>query len=216
MNTTVKGTIQRAISFCLAYNLLHLSGFLTDLKTVSLLKKMKRNLTILFLTLFITGCEMINDLHPTAIFEVQYINYAWGYQHSGLIIDAGGNVREFNLPAAWNFPDSEGFISEAAMEENLAQLGEKSCTVDNRDLLLYSDKLANAQKGKLTTPQHQMCDFGSLSYAGYIYEPGNHRYRYVLIRQTGDFYVENKSRDASDIYEWLTSPCENNLSVTLR
>ena len=177
---------------------------------------MRRYLTILFLILLPTGCEMINDLHPTALFEVQYINYAWGYQHSGSIIDAEGNVREFNLPDAWNFPDSEGYISEAGMEENLAQLGDKSCTVNKGDLLLYSDKLANAQKGKLTTPEHQMCDFGSLSYAGYIYEPGKNRYRYVLIRQTGDFYVENLSRDASEIYDWLTSPCENNLSVTLR
>ena len=177
---------------------------------------MKRNLTILFLILLLTGCEMINDLHPTAIFEVQYINYAWGYQHSGLIIDASGDVREFNLPAEWNYPDTAGYISKAAMEENLAQLGDKSCTVDKRDLQLYSDKLANAQKGKLTTPQHQMCDFGSLSYAGYIYEPGKNRYRYVLIRQTGDFYVENLSRDASEIYDWLTRPCDNNHNINLR
>ena len=177
---------------------------------------MKRNLTVLFLILLLTGCEMINDLHPTALFEVQYINYAWGYQHSGSIIDAEGNVREFNLPDAWNFPDSEGYISEAGMEENLVQLGEKTCTVSKVDMEKYSDKLSNAQKGKLTTPEHQMCDFGSLSYAGYIYEPGNHRYRYILIRQTGDFYVENKSREASDIFEWLTRPCDNNHSINLR
>jgi hypothetical protein len=166
--------------------------------------------------MFLTGCEIINDLHPTAIFEVQYINYAWGYQHSGSIIDASGEVREFDLPSVWNFPDNAGYISKADMEENLAQLGEKLCTVSNRDLLNYSDKLANARTGKLTTPEHQMCDFGSLSYSGYIYEPGKNRYKYVLIRQTGDFYVENKARGASDIYDWLTSPCENNLSVTLK
>jgi hypothetical protein len=177
---------------------------------------MIRSLIIFFLLMFLTGCEIINDLHPTAMFEVQYINYAWGYQHSGLIIDASGEVREFDLPSVWNYPDSAGYISEADMEENLAQLGEKLCTVSKRDLSNNSDKLANAQKGKLTVPEHQMCDFGSLSYSGYIYEPGKNRYKYVLIRKTGDFYVENVSRDASEIYDWLTSPCENNLSVTLR
>ena len=177
---------------------------------------MKRNLTILFLILLLTGCEMTNDLHPTTIFEVQYINYAWGYQHSGLIIDASGNVREFNLPSEWNYPDTAGFISKAAMEENMAQLGEKTCTVSKVELGKYSDRLIHAQAGKLTTPKHQMCDFGSLSYSGYIYEPGNHRYRYVLIRQTGDFYVENLSRDASEIYDWLTRPCDNNHNINLR
>ncbi len=177
---------------------------------------MIRNLTLLFVLLIVAGCEINNDLHPTALFEIQYINHAWGYQHSGSIIDASGDVREFDLPSVWNYPDSEGYISEADMEENLAQLGEITCTVSKRDLGYYSVKLANAQKGNLTTPEHQMCDFGSLSYAGYIYEPVRNRYRYVLIRQTGDFYVENKSREASDIYGWLTRPCDNNLSVTLR
>ena len=152
----------------------------------------------------------------TAIFEIQYINYAWGYQHSGSIIDATGVVREFNLPAEWNFPDSEGYISEADMEENLAQLGEKSCAVSKTEMLKNSDKLIHAQEGKLTTPEHQMCDFGSLSYVGYIYEPGHNRYRYVLIRQTGDFYVENKSREASDIYDWLTNPCGSNHTINVK
>ena len=179
-------------------------------------KHMIRTLTILFLVLFLSACEKITDHDRTAIFEIQYINWAWGYQHSGLIIDASGDIREFDLPSTWNFPDSAGYISKAAMEENLAQLGEKSCTVNKRNLEYYSDKLANAQKGKLTTPEHQMCDFGSLSYSGYIYEPGKNRYRYVLIRQTGDFYVENKSREASDIYDWLTSPCGSNHGINLK
>jgi hypothetical protein len=175
-----------------------------------------RSLIIFFLLFILTACEIINDLHPTALFEVQYINYAWGYQHSGSIIDASGDVREFDLPSVWNFPDSAGYISKADMEENLAQLGEKSCTVSKPDLLYYSDKLIHAQEGKLTTPEHQMCDFGSLSYAGYIYEPGHNRYRCVLIRQTGDFYVENKAREASDIYDWLTRPCDNHPGINMK
>jgi hypothetical protein len=177
---------------------------------------MIRNLTILFVLLILAACEKFTDQDQTALFEVQYINYAWGYQHSGFIIDASGDVREFDLPSGWNFPDNTGYISVADMEENLAQLGEKSCTVNKRDLVYYSDKLANAQKGMLTTPEHKMCDFGSLSYSGYLYEPAKNRYRYVLIRQTGDFYVENKSREASDIYDWLTRPCYNNYSINLK
>ncbi len=102
------------------------------------------------------------------------------------------------------------------MEENLAQLGEKSCAVSKTEMLKYSDKLVHAQEGKLTAPEHQMCDFGSLSYAGYIYEPRHNRYRYVLIRQTGDVYVENKSIEASDIYDWLANPCGSNHGINLK
>src|SRR5665647_2073732 len=78
-------------------------------------KTMIRNLTILFILLIFAGCEIINDLHPTALFEIQYINHAWGYQHSGSIIDASGDVREFDLPSVWNYPDSEGYISKACL-----------------------------------------------------------------------------------------------------
>src|SRR5665647_965932 len=157
---------------------------------------MIRSLIIFFLLLFLTACEKINDLHPTALFEVQYINYAWGYQHSGSIIDASGDVREFDLPSVWNFPDTAGYISKADMEENLAQLGEITCTFNKRDLGYYSDKLANAQKGKLTTPEHQMCDFGSLSYSGFIYEPGKNRYRYVLIRPVSYTHLRAHETDS--------------------
>jgi hypothetical protein len=184
--------------------------------SATFLKPMTRTLTILFLLLFLSACEKMTEQDRTAIFEIQYINYAWGYQHSGSIIDAAGVIREFNLPAEWNFPDSAGYISEADMEENLAQLGEKSCAVSKTEMLKYADKLIHAQEGKLTTPEHQMCDFGSLSYVGYIYEPGHNRYRYVLIRQTGDFYVENKSGEAFDIYDWLTNPCGSNHNINVK
>lgn len=177
---------------------------------------MIRTLTVLFLLLFISACEKTNDHDRKAIFEIQYMNWAWGYQHSGAVIDATGVLREFSLPPQWNFPDSEGYISEADMEENLAQLGEKSCAVSKTEMLKYSDKLIHAREGELSAPEHQMCDFGSLSYIGYIYEPGHNRYRYVLIRQTGDVYVENKSIEASDIYDWLANPCGSNLSISVK
>ena len=102
------------------------------------------------------------------------------------------------------------------MAENLAQLGDKTCTVSKVDMANYSNKLISARNGKFTAPEHMMCDFGTVSYSGYIYEPGNNRYKYVLIRQTGDFYVANMAREASDIYGWLTKPCDNHLNVTLR
>lgn len=179
-------------------------------------KSVKPKLAFLLLLLLFSSCEEFLDHPPETIFISQYINHAWGYQHSGFIIDPEGNVSGFNLPSGWNYHDSEGYISAADMEENLAQLGEPYCKVSNYDLAYYGAKLEKALKGKITEPEHRMCDAGSTTVAGYIFEPAANRYRYVFIRQTGDFYKENASRDAAEIYEWLTNPCDGNISIRLR
>jgi hypothetical protein len=168
---------------------------------------------VITLPLLMTGCEKLADNRPEAVFLCQYVNYAWGYQNSGFIIDTDGNLRNFNLPATWNYPDSDGFLSDSEMEENLAQLEEISCSVSNYDMEYYSRKLLKAQEGKITDPEHRMCDAGSRTWAGFLYEQGKNRYRYVFIRQWGDFFSENLSKDATDIYEWLEHPCNGNMGV---
>jgi hypothetical protein len=163
----------------------------------------------------VSGCEKLADNQPEAVFLCQYVNYAWGYQNSGFIIDTGGNLRNFNLPGTWNYPDSEGYLSEAEMEENLAGIEEVSCTVSSYDMEYYSHKLLKAQEGKITAPEHRMYDAGTTTWAGYLYEPRKNRYRYVFVRQWGDFYSENLSRDAADIYEWLEHPCRGDMGVSV-
>ena len=53
------------------------------------------------------------------LFEFEYINYAWSYQHNGFIIDNEGNVLTYNNPENWNFPDSDLRISEKQVAENI-------------------------------------------------------------------------------------------------
>ncbi len=176
-------------------------------------EKITRRFPILLLLLLLAGCEEITDNHPKVIFQYHYINYAWGYQNSGFLIDTAGNIRSFSMPSDWNYPDSEGYISAADMDDNLAQLGEKQCTVNMYDMNFFASKLQKAQDGKISEPEHRMCDAGGHSYGGYIFEPARNRYKYVLIKLTGDFYKENQAREADDIYEWLNNPCESRISV---
>ncbi len=168
---------------------------------------------VFLIMLVFAGCEDFPRNNPEAVFIYRHVNYAWGIQDYGFIIDAEGNIREFNLPATWNYPDEDGYISESEMEENFAQLGETTCTVNRYDASYFAVRLREAQSGKITAAEHRMCDFGADSYAGFLYEPENHRYKYVFIRQTGDWYSENTSRDAGVIYEWLKEPCKGSLSV---
>lgn len=176
-------------------------------------EKITGRLPILLLLLLLAGCEELTDRHPQVMFQYHYINYAWGHQNTGFLIDPEGNIRSFSMPAAWNYPDANGYISAAEMEENLAQLGVKECTVNMYDMAFFAGKLLKAQDGKISEPEHQGCDIGAHSYGGYIFEPGRNRYKYVFLKQTGDFYKENQAREADEIYEWLNNPCETRISV---
>jgi hypothetical protein len=76
---------------------------------------------ILIAVLLISGCKkniVIND-KQAILFQVDYINYAWGYQHTGFIIDNEGNILTYNNPQNWIFPDKDLSLSESQVRSNL-------------------------------------------------------------------------------------------------
>ena len=171
---------------------------------------MKSILIVAIFTLFLSGCEKIHDYDNNTIFMVEYSNHAWGIQHSGTMIDSTGHVMTFNLPNTWNRPDEMGFISLEDMQENLTQMEEISCTLTRNDFAKYSSKLMDAKNGTLSDPKNEMNDFGTVQYSGFLFDPDNNRYKRILIKQTGDWAIDNNSKEAKAIYEWLKRPCNSN------
>lgn len=174
-----------------------------------------KKIGFLGILVLLTGCEGLYDNNQVTIFEVQYINHAWGYQHSGIIIDQEGKVREFNLPDSWNFC-SGGYISAEAMAENIAQCREVACSLGALDLRHYSYLLSRAERGKMSDPRHQMCDYGERTYCGYIFEPERNRYRKVVLKNYGDWYSENNAEETNEICEWLDNPCRSKININIR
>ncbi len=186
------------------------------MRSVALPGNIVARMVLLLVMMSFVGCEELFNDNQRAIFVRIYVNYAWGYQHNGYIIDSDGVVKEFNLPENWNWVDDDGYISEADMAENLLQSGNTVCIISKSDMVYFSGKLRSAANGKITEPEHMMCDAGATICAGFLHEPESSRYRYVLIRQTGDFYQENLSKEAVVIYEWMQDPCEGNISIRFR
>ena len=179
---------------------------------------MKTKILIISLFFTIIGCkEEYNStkLNQEVLFKTEYVNYAWGYQHSVLMIDSTGKVWSYNLPKEWNFKDANGYISFEDMKENFNQLEMTSMTINKDTLQKYYSKLLRAAYGELSEPKTEMYDAGSTSFSGFIYHPKTKKYKEVLIRQIGDVYIENKSTEAMHIYNWLISlrPQEPSQSV---
>lgn len=169
---------------------------------------MKNKVAFLFVfILFLSGCEK-NDqsnygLKQLVLFQVEYVNYAWGYSHSGIVIDSTGNVGYFRLPENWHSPDSLGYISESDMNDNFRQLNDVPVTVTKEALVKYYSMLPEASQGKLSKPVNRMADAGATVYSGFLYFPSIKKYKQVLIRQWGDWEIENYSPEAEEIFKWL-------------
>jgi hypothetical protein len=165
---------------------------------------------ILCITLFI-GCEkLLNQQQESwpipnqlVLFQVEYNNFAWGYQHNGYLIDSSGLVRSFSLPKNWHLPDSLGFISETSMNENISQLDTGSFYVDKNELLENYSKIKKISEGVLSKPKSTGADLGETDYSGYVYDATNNRYKRVLIKRSGDWTTENSSPEAEEVYKWL-------------
>ncbi|PSK83156.1 hypothetical protein [Prolixibacter denitrificans] len=170
-----------------------------------------RRALLIFIVLLLTGCDHVPSDNPRyalrqkVLFQFEYVNYAWGFQHRGWLINSSGELHCYNLPDNWNFPDSTGTISATDMEQNL-QNTDSICYQINPEVLKAKFLLLPlAAKGPLSDPVSEMADAGSAVYAGYILDQSTNRYERILLQQLGDIRIENRSQQAHELYEWLQS-----------
>ena len=165
----------------------------------------KRAIILLFITC-ITGCETIEYNPPESqpvYFEYEYINFAWGYQNNGWIIDAGGNVRSWNRPEDWRRPDSTGYISESDLLYNISETDSVIEVVGSNELKKHVALIEGAKDGFITEPENIGNDAGSASLYGYWYDPGVDAYLKVFLGLSGDYSSENTSSEAKKLVAWL-------------
>jgi hypothetical protein len=177
---------------------------------------MKFTIIILIGTILISvlvSCEKkdnsINEVFPNAnqlvLFKVEYSNYAWGYSHSGILIDSSGNVGYFKYPKNWHSIDTSGYISVSEMNDNLSQIDTFYLTVDKNILLKNFNLVQYAAEGEISKPDNSGADMGETVYSAFLYDSVAGKYKHVLINQFGDWSRINKSPEASQILHWLSS-----------
>lgn len=169
---------------------------------------MKGIIFILTLIFFLSGCTKDGDrpMKPdqAIYFQIEGLNYAWGIYHAGILIDSLGNVRRFNLPLKWTFPDSLGNIKGVNMIENFAQTDTTIAIIQRDSLNKYINMIWFASKGHVTDPVIKMVDAGVTRYSAYLYDIKSDKYKEVLLKQTGDQFRDNQSPEANQIFNWLT------------
>lgn len=174
------------------------------------MKAMTHYILAILFTISLSGCE---DLFNTEselpeqelYFQYEYINHAWGYHHSGWLLDSSGNVYCYSLPENWNFPDSLGYITLEEQKFNISQADSVCLLIDKNDLANKIEEIENASNGALSDARSVMADAGSWSYYAFIYEEEASRYLRVLLKQKGDWEIDNTSQAAEDLFDWMDS-----------
>ncbi len=152
-----------------------------------------------------TGCNKeinlgtLNQFNQKVLFQYERINYAWGFQHSGWFADSTGKIYTYNLPSGWNFCNANETLTEEEMESNLSKCILPGLYFPQSTLYPAYTLFKSAGNGFITDPVHEMCDAGAWSYSCFIFDPVNKTYKKVLLKETGDWRIENSSNAAKEI-----------------
>jgi hypothetical protein len=170
------------------------------------MKTFQVNITfILFIVLIITGCKknvVINE-NQAILFQVDYVNYALGYQHNGFIIDNQGNVLTYKNPQIWNFPDKDFILSESQVRDNIGNCLNSGKKIPKEELKKYANYIKNISSSKVTALKNVAANAGSMEYICYQFSEKSGIYKGYLIKAEGDFKRENLNFFSKKVTTWL-------------
>jgi hypothetical protein len=155
--------------------------------------------------LILNGCKknvVINE-KQAILFQVDYVNYARGYQHFGFIIDNQGNILTFMNPQTWNFPDKDFNLSESQVRDNLGNCTNSGKKIPQDELKKYAGYIKNISSSKVTAQKNVAADAGSMEYICYQLSEKSGIYKGSLIKAEGDFTRENLNFFSKKVSTWL-------------
>ncbi|MDR1983581.1 MAG: hypothetical protein LBQ28_01980 [Prevotellaceae bacterium] len=144
------------------------------------------------------------------IFERYYINYAWGYSHSGFMIDKNGLIHVYSQHEIiysnnnWNFPDDNGYITEENMKENLENTTIAKACINITELHKYAELIALVKENDYSE-QQQGADMGAVVNICYLYNDKTHTYKHIVLSAHGDWTRINNNPVAKIIDNWLNT-----------
>ena len=172
-----------------------------------------KQFSVLIFTAFISGCQKdyIVGKGQEILFQQEYVNYAWGFQHNGYIIDIDGNVLTFKNPDKWNFPDKDSKLTDQQVKENIASSTLTGKKISKTDLHKYINYIDNISSSKITSPRNAGADMGSLVYYCYQFSENSSIYKATKIKMEGDFECENLNFYSKRVVDWMKN-ISNSLS----
>ena len=160
---------------------------------------------VLLAAILITGCKKNVSISEkqAILFQVDYVNYAWGYQHTGFIIDNQGNILTYRNPQNWNFPDDDFNLTESQVKDNFGNCLISGKKIPTEELMKYANYIKNISSSKVTALKNVAADAGSLEFICFQFSEISGTYKGCLIKMEGDFTCENLNFYSKKVISWL-------------
>jgi len=158
-----------------------------------------------FLLIIIISCKKHNysNENKEILFQYEYINYAWGYQHNGFIIDNQGNILTYNNPETWNFTDKDMTLTEEQISQNISLCTHSGKKINEQELRKYSGYIKNITSSQVTAMKNVAADAGSGEFVCYLFSESTRSYKRYLIKMEGDFTCENMNFYSKRVVAWM-------------
>ena len=160
---------------------------------------------VLLIAYTFSGCKknVAIDEKQAILFQVDYVNYAWGYKHNGFLVDNQGNILTYKNPQTWNFPDKDFNLSESQVRDNIGNCLNTGKKIPNEELKKYANHIKNISSSKVTALKNVSADAGSIEYICYQFSEKTGIYKGTLIKMEGDFTCENLNFFTKKVTTWL-------------
>ncbi|MDD5773146.1 MAG: hypothetical protein PHX78_06735 [bacterium] len=172
-------------------------------------------LILLVIIIFGFGCNMpwdnsvsaieSNDLKQKFLFELEHINFAWGYNHYGFYIDNEGSIYSYQYSKndkKFDFNENK-FYTEEELSEKYSHLKKLIKVIDIKILNEKSKLIESASKGNYSERVGMGADQGGTDYIAYLFDPKINKYKVVELCVEGDWSYFNLSDSAKDLTSWL-------------
>lgn len=165
------------------------------------------NAIVLIILSSLGGCEKgyVVSKSQDILFQYEYTNHAWGYAHSGFLIDVNGNILTYGLPEKWIFPTDDQTLTQKEVIENIGVCQIADFKIPPEELRKYTNYIDNIAASKVTSPKNVSADAGTTGYYCYQYSENSLTYKRTVIRIEGDFVCENLNFYSKKIVEWMSN-----------
>ncbi|MEI6677001.1 MAG: hypothetical protein WCL21_00255 [Mariniphaga sp.] len=154
------------------------------------------------------SCETTQNEEKTAAyyFQYEYVNYAWGFGHSGFTITPLGAVYSFSKSTPWVFASGDK-ISSADFLKNISASVKADTLIPLADIAHYQHLAAAAISAKMSEPVQRGADMGAIICKIIIPDTTDPQNicREVILTKTGDLEQHNLAPEATVIAQWLTN-----------
>jgi len=176
---------------------------------------MKRIAFVIAILVMLASCHKSNEMNfrdaaaldankLVVLFQSEFINLAFGYEHNGWLISREGKVLRYKNPTKWQFPESDNTIKVEDMESNILRCQPTSIVLPKTELYSKLQLLFTIDITKMSKPEQASNDAGALTYSFYTINKEG-LYKSYLLGQSGDRVSKNESPGAKELIDWLAS-----------